>query len=186
MTKEGTVKRRTGRRKSIILEGLLYLQSTYLVPVNKWPNSEVHWIYRGDVGREMHDHPYPFLAITLRGGGTEMIQMPGRDPVTRRMPRIRYYPATARHRILSIDDGGPMKTVTFTGPRRRMWGFVQLVDGVCKWRPALAWSPGVEMDDEYIRNTIGFAIRKGDTYYSALCRQAAREGVSLQLTGETA
>lgn len=161
----------------------LYMLVRYLLPVGRWPNAELHDIFIGDSARWLHDHPYPFLSVTLRGGGTETIRAAGRGTVRRRMPRIRYYRSTDLHRIDSVDLGG-MRTLVITGPRRRMWGFArQDADRAWKWRPSLPWSPDIGMDNEQVARDMGFSVRKGDTYYSALCRQAAAEGISMELEG---
>ena len=126
--------------KRIVIDGLLYMRAWYALGINRWCNIELHVIYRGDGGgRGLHCHPSPFVAITLWGRGHEMIRKrTGKRAAVvrkRRMGRIRFYRPQHAHRVVSIEK--TMVTLTFQGPRIRIWGYHKFMDGRWQWRPYL-------------------------------------------------
>lgn len=112
-----------------------YLKRWYLWPQNRWCNGYLHAFLRSDDDQEMHDHPWDFLTLILKGRYTEITPT---TMVVRRAGAIAYRRATWRHRVeLHTDrrdwtwqifsDGRPTErpcyTLVITGPRRRPWGF---------------------------------------------------------------
>lgn len=74
-----------------------------------------HWL-RGDDPRHMHDHPWWWFSLVLKGilidvteSGEEMLP-PG---------SLRYHPALHKH---TVKTNGCW-TLLLTGPERRIWGF---------------------------------------------------------------
>jgi hypothetical protein len=104
----------------------------------------IHRIMRSDAGRDLHDHPWWYLTIILRGGYWEHTHITDAE-YCRATARgtlvvtgvtddgfnikkwygrgsILFRRATARHRI-EIPEGGEAWTLFTTGPKQREWGF---------------------------------------------------------------
>lgn len=82
----------------------------------------LHRIYRPDNQRELHDHPWSFFSIVLRGWYGENVP---RADGTQQYKKRRWFNfkwAEDRHSI-RIVSRKPVWTLVFTGPRRRIWGF---------------------------------------------------------------
>lgn len=104
----------------------------------------LHKMVREDFGRELHDHPWRFLTLILKGGYLEEYRKPGdpvRLPFSGRMatPRvrvnvpgmIRLNPAHHMHRVFSLCGRGPCWTLVLRGRSKREWGF----ETDCGWMP---------------------------------------------------
>jgi hypothetical protein len=105
-------------RSDIYFGDELYMRRWRLGP-KRWPGLRLHHIVRGDSDRELHDHPFSFVSIILRGGYIEHT-LDGRS--------VRYGPgsvvfrsAEALHRL---ELGKPAWTFVLRGPIRRDWGFL--------------------------------------------------------------
>lgn len=99
-----------------------------------WGTLRIHNILRSDEGRDVHDHPFDFTSIILRGGyiehrlGCDCLFRGGRtyeiDPSTCReytpgsIVRLK---AEEFHRLEL--HNGPAWTFVIAGPYRRVWGF---------------------------------------------------------------
>lgn len=95
----------------------------------------LHKLCRSDYDRALHDHPWPFISIILKGSYVEVHDQTtdGRttyEPHHRGDILIR--PAEWRHRFI-LDDTTPTWTLVIVGRRARKWGFF-LPDGWCWWR----------------------------------------------------
>lgn len=101
-----------------------YMLRWYLIPRNPWFNLYLHKFLRDDDDRALHDHPFNFISIMLKGSYIETTQ--GKT-IQRSAPSIAYRPATHIHRValLKRSDGTsiPCWTLVFTGKRVRLWGF---------------------------------------------------------------
>jgi hypothetical protein len=94
----------------------------------------LHKLCRSDYDRALHDHPWPFVSIVLRGGYTEVHDQTtdgsiaevwhGRGSVLVRA-------AEWRHRF--VLKSAPVWTLVIVGRRQRRWGFF-LPTGWCWWR----------------------------------------------------
>lgn len=126
-----------------------YLLRWYVIPRNPLFNVYLHKFLRDDDDRALHDHPWWFISLILRGGYVEVketddgnLTMQTRTaPFARNSTRswrrrgIAYRPAKHRHRVAlehGRDDAGrvsstaprvPCWTLIITGPRTREWGF---------------------------------------------------------------
>jgi hypothetical protein len=112
----------------------LYLRKLYLWRT-PWHQAALHWIYMGDPGRDLHDHPRDFVSIVLRGGYAE--ERPERTsdgrirwrdrltPICRTSLRgplsVVYRRAQDPHRIAVVLPG--TLTLVLWGRKRRHWGF---------------------------------------------------------------
>lgn len=85
----------------------------------------VHKWLRSDDKRHMHDHPWHFMTVVLRGGYTDVSES-GRDVLTR--GSIRFRRATHRH-YAEVPKEGALTFLITTMPVRK-WGF--WVKGVFK------------------------------------------------------
>lgn len=77
-----------------------------------------HRWYSDDDPRTLHCHPFSFLTIVLSGGYTDVSDN-GNDKL--RAGSIRFRDATYRHSVRDVLPG--TRTVLFTGPVKRRWGF---------------------------------------------------------------
>lgn len=105
-----------------------YLTRWHVFPRNPFFNIMIHRFSGDDKSAELHDHPWPFLSILLRGNLIEDYRTKSGMIATRKLPRFipRYYPAKHRHRLEVWDHhpgAGNVWTVVFTGPKIRLWGF---------------------------------------------------------------
>lgn len=120
-------------------DGDLYLRRFYLYPRSKRrhePDSEDSWkqrfsiklhkICRSDEDRDLHDHPWWFISLILKGGYLE--ETPDGSRVYGRGSLI-FHHATDLHK-LTVPL--PTWTLVVTGRRLRTWGF-QTRDGWVPW-----------------------------------------------------
>lgn len=138
--------------------GGAYLRRWYLIPRNPFINVYLHHFLSSDDDRALHDHPWWFVSLILRGGYIEMGESAEgkmtalcrtavtdiRSPFWRRC--IAFRPATHQHRVVlaTTDERDlPCWTLIVTGPRRRLWGF---------------WCPGIGHFD------VDYPVRRGDRF----------------------
>lgn len=106
-----------------------------LVKIGEAAGIYVHHFLRSDYDRALHDHPWGFLSLILRGGYTEVHdQTPDGKQVD-----VYHEPGTIifrrpkwRHRVM-LAKGKTAWTFILVGPRVRKWGF-HLDTGWCWWR----------------------------------------------------
>lgn len=118
-------------------EEMLYLRRWYIFRCKRF-SIRLHHICLPDVDRWPHDHPWPFLAIILRGGYTETWSRAGNPWPTdrKRVRRFNTHRATDLHRITKFDRPSGAWTLFLTGREGRRWGF-QTDEGWVHWREAL-------------------------------------------------
>jgi len=80
----------------------------------------VHHILSEDIGRDMHDHPWPFRTFILRGGYVECRE--GAGPVWRKPGTTAAMRRGEFHRIAQVAEGGAW-TLFMTMGHRQGWGF---------------------------------------------------------------
>lgn len=138
-----------------------YLLRWWLIPRNPLFNVYLHKFLRDDDDRALHDHPWFWCSIILRGDYVEVTERAG---VTIRTHRVRGSARCASpwraHRIelfpwwLGDDNGhmpqtpaeennmrAPVWTLFITGPRLRSWGFH------CPERGWVPWQEFTATDD---------------------------------------
>lgn len=95
-----------------------------------WASIYLHRLDVPDPGVDLHDHPWPFVSLILRGGYTEVVTEARQAHTLDRPEGYRYWRsgtvhrlrATEAHRIYRLDRS-PTWTLVLTGPRSRSWGF---------------------------------------------------------------
>lgn len=134
-----------------------------------WLGVYLHRIIRPDAERHVHDHPWPFASLVLRGGYTEVIVRGTARTVagvlgggtivqgTRRWRRGSFHrmPLDMAHRIVHVEP----RTVTLVlvGRKVRDWGF-WTDDGWVRWDEYLTDEYGTDRADRNIR----YVCRGGD------------------------
>lgn len=110
-----------------------YLRRWYLIPRNPVLNVYLHQFLRSDDDRALHDHPWWFVSLILKGGYTEVTEQ---GTKRRRAGSIAFRRAAWRHRVAlerqpikaweGFEIPGrelPCWTLIVTGRRVREWGF---------------------------------------------------------------
>ena len=112
-------------------EGELYLRRLRVVSC-RWFGVYLHWFHASD-DDSLHDHPWWFLTVILRGGYWEYAGRPDGTTARRWHPpgAIRLRPARWLHRV-EIDPARRPMTLVVRGPRIRRWGF-QTRSGWIPW-----------------------------------------------------
>lgn len=103
-----------------------------------WGTLRLHRILRADDDRDLHDHPFDFTSLILRGGYTE-VRVAGTDPdgdpehVARTFRRgdVVRRRAEDLHAIRTVFPG--TLTLVVSGTHRRKWGY-QTTQGWTYWR----------------------------------------------------
>jgi hypothetical protein len=122
-------------RKRIVMDRVNnepYLERYYLFLKDrkKFPfNIFLHKFLRSDPD-DVHDHPWPYATIILKGGYWEWIpqfnslgEKVGEISVWRKPGHFRICSATSYHRI-ELDPSVECWTLFMPGPQRREWGFL--------------------------------------------------------------
>ena len=125
--------------RRVIAEGdNVYLDRLSLI-TTPWFSIKLHRIYRPDQQRDLHDHPWNFLSIVLRGEYVEDVPCLHKvyaQKAYREVRHIRWFnwkKAEDLHAISWVSRS-PVWTLVVTGPRRRVWGF--FVEKLKQW---VAW-----------------------------------------------
>lgn len=112
------------RWHDIILDDELYLTRLNLI-ATPWFSVKLHWIHRPDPDRDLHDHPWPFVAFVLRGSYFEFESKDPRNKPgeVRWIKWFNYKNTKTGHRI--AHTVGKVLTLVITGPknRKKEWGF---------------------------------------------------------------
>ena len=94
----------------------------------------VHHFLRSDYDRALHDHPWPFVAVVLKGGYWEQHDqtLSGANTYVYHRPgSVLVRPAEWRHRVL-LTGGRTSWSLVFVGRRSRVWDFFT-PKGWCPW-----------------------------------------------------
>jgi hypothetical protein len=120
--------------RSVIGAGSPPLLTRYILFRTSAIGVYLHHFTRSDYDRALHDHPWPFVAIILKGGYTEEHDQTidgGKIQEWRGPGSILLRPAEWRHRVILTN--GPSWSLIVVGRRARKWGF-WLPEGWCWWR----------------------------------------------------
>lgn len=101
-----------------------YLRRWFVIPRNPIFNVYLHQFLRDDDDRALHDHPWAWCSILLRG---QYIERTVDDVVLRHAGSMKISGPRRAHRVVLIKDldgkARPCWTLFITGPRVRTWGF---------------------------------------------------------------
>lgn len=120
------VVRRAERTPYLHLDG--YMERFWLFRT-RFVSARIHRILRSDLDRDLHDHPWDYATLILRGGYVEVSERgerwhgPGSLLVRR---------ATHLHRLV-LPPGVATTTLFVHGRKRREWGFAT-ARGWVHWR----------------------------------------------------
>lgn len=118
------------RRPYLHLDGYMERFWIFRTP---WLSARLHRILRSDHDRDLHDHPWDYATLILRGGYWEVTDAgrrwygPGSILVRR---------ASHLHRLV-LPSGTPATTLFLHRRKRREWGF-RTDDGWVHWRAYVA------------------------------------------------
>lgn len=86
-----------------------------------WGSIRLHHFLRPDDMRHLHDHPWWFVTLLLRGSYRDIGEVDGQRVVSDmlRPGSVRFRPA---HHVHAVDTAGCWSLV-ITGPIQRRWGF---------------------------------------------------------------
>ena len=115
----------TGRPHQLVgPAGDPYLKRWFLIPRNRWGNVYLHEFLRSDDPDALHNHPWAFLSLCVRGSYVEVTESGRRS---RRPGGVAFRQARFAHRIEVTGSGSarprPCWTVVVTGPKVQEWGF---------------------------------------------------------------
>lgn len=104
--------------------GPRYLLRWYVIPRNPWLNVYLHKFLHDDEDRAIHDHPWTFVSLILRGKYFEVTE---NNFTSRQFPSIVVRQADYAHRVVldrdELDKPKPCWTLVITGRVVRDWGF---------------------------------------------------------------
>lgn len=103
--------------------GEIYLTRLTLLKT-PWFGLKLHWIRKPDPDRDLHDHPWWFASLVLRGGYDELVnEYPWDTSMTKRkaVRWFNYKNTVSGHRIIAVKP--KTLTLVFTGPKAKSWGF---------------------------------------------------------------
>lgn len=139
------IARVTRRPPDFVIGGdqLPYLRRWWILPRNRFLNLYLHHFCRSDDDRALHDHPWAWCSILLRGGYTEHTIAAGgiHRRHVRTAPSIKFAGGSRAHRVELFDSHLgttmfgelPCWTLFITGPRYREWGFHCPEQGWVHW-----------------------------------------------------
>lgn len=79
----------------------------------------IHKMLKSDHDRALHDHPWSFISIILKGGYRELTDM---GILEHKAGTILLRPAEWRHRVI-LEPGQISWNLILVSKRRRLWGF---------------------------------------------------------------
>lgn len=110
----------------------------WILAKTPWCGVMLHHILRPDADRALHDHPWSFASIILRGGYREQLKHDldqGGVWGKGRYRDVRWFNfkrAEGLHRITRLH--GDVWSLVLHGPRRRTWGFAPSPNEWIDWR----------------------------------------------------
>jgi len=111
-----------------------YLRRWFVIPRNPIFNIYLHQFLRDDDDRALHDHPWAWCSILLRG---QYVERTVDDVTLRHAGSMKISGPRRAHRVVLVKDlDGKARscwTLFITGPRVRTWGF-HCPKGWVPWR----------------------------------------------------
>ncbi len=94
----------------------------------RWFNIYLHYINKADEDKHMHDHPWSFWSVILKGGYIEYVghlnsqEKNNYKIVKRGFLHMAYRKKNVSHMIGVLEE--PTWSLVFTGPGGRKWGYM--------------------------------------------------------------
>jgi hypothetical protein len=111
-----------------------YLIRFILVRTPKHGGIYIHHMLRSDHDRSLHDHPWDFTSIVLKGGYMELVDNNTTGKLMFNAPgAIIHRPAEWKHRVI-LSEGRTCWTLVFVSKKLRQWGFWINDIQWCWWR----------------------------------------------------
>lgn len=138
------------------LEG--YMNRWWVFRLGRWgadPDGEpfpfigarLHEILRSDDDRHLHDHPFAYITLILKGGYVEVQPHPDGEYITHRPPgSLLFRRATSLHRLI-VPEGKTCTTLFITLPGAQVWGFLT-EEGKIPARAYETWKQGFAARNE--------------------------------------
>ena len=122
-------------------DGRTYLTRWWLL-ATPWFGIPVHRMLTGDARDTVHDHPFAFLSIVLRGGYTEISRHPRTLELEQRHVRRLNVMRTRRAHTITHLDRTPTWTLLLVGRQQASWGFWEVpaapitdgIDNLAHWQ----------------------------------------------------
>ena len=104
-------------------DGSVYLTRWTLLNMGRLGRIALHRFHRPDADPELHDHPWSFLSLVVKGSYVE--ELGGcRFAVRRGFLSLAYRQAAIPHRVAAMSAGGCWTLLWISGKHRgREWGF---------------------------------------------------------------
>ncbi len=98
-------------------EGILHFKRWSIIST-KWLSVYIHYINQADEDKHLHDHPWSFWSVILKGGYIELTES-GRNH--RRFLHMAFRKKNTPHKIEVLIH--PTWSLVITGPGGRQWGY---------------------------------------------------------------
>lgn len=103
--------------------------------------ARIHQILRSDADRHLHDHPWDYTSVILRGCYIEERAIPGGDYHGRLTEKTMYKAGSVIQRVAAdahklVLPDGPVWSLFISGPYVQRWGFLT-PEGKVSWREYL-------------------------------------------------
>lgn len=114
------------RHRVVVNDGESYLLRFYIKHNGVLPGIYLHKFFRGDMDRNLHNHPWAWSFSLILTGGYDEERLKGNTVITRRMNPGRFNFLTGKtfHRISLVDTGYGAWTLFCSGRKVKDWGFL--------------------------------------------------------------
>jgi hypothetical protein len=133
-----------------------YMNRWWINPPTKDGRSaaRIHEILRSDKDRHLHDHPWDYTSVILRGAYYEERLMPDHSHCVEYFPAgsVIQRSATDAHRLVLPE--GPVWTLFIIGEYKQRWGFITDT-GKVDWRTYLGEAAAEEYESNNPYNNLG-------------------------------
>lgn len=131
----------------------------------------LHRIGTPDSRPTLHDHPWSFVSIILRGGYTEnRLNLHTRTVIRRHIRFVNVMRRDDAHAIMSLHKDRPVWSLLLVGRRRRTWGYWRQVASTS--RAQWFWTPFDR--DQHPEEFDAAIARQAAVLHAPLCKNEGR------------